>query len=150
MKQGTLLKIILNSQFTIHNSQLMTPKEVVALRLLNHQILFTSLTQPEELVSYYGAMQAQDWSMAKWALGLRLPHLKEKDVEAKLNDGSILRTHILRPTWHLVSPADIRWMQELTAHRVHLANKTPYKNIGLDPKVFPKTEKNYRQSIGRK
>lgn len=125
----------------------MTRKEVIALRLYNHQVLETSFTKPEEIVSYYGAMQAQDWSMAKWALGLRLPHLKEKDVEDKLNDGSILRTHILRPTWHLVSPKDIRWMQELTAHRVHQANKTPYKNTGLEPKVFLETEKIIQKAL---
>ena len=125
----------------------MTPKQVIALRLFNHQILETSFTLPEEIISYYGAMQAQDWSMAKWALGLRLPHLKEKDVDDKLNDGSILRTHILRPTWHLVSPKDIRWMQQLTAHRVHQANKTPYKNTGLDPKVFLKTEKIIQKAL---
>jgi hypothetical protein len=86
-------------------------------------------------------MQAQDWSMAKWAIGLRLHHLKENDVDDKLNDGSILRTHILRPTWHLVAPSDIRWMQTLTSHRVHQANKTHYNNLDLNPKVFSKTEK---------
>src|SRR5678815_3446997 len=125
----------------------MTRKEVIALRLLHHQILSTSLTKPEELIAYYGALQAQDWSMAKWAIGLRLPHLKENDVDDKLNDGSILRTHILRPTWHLVAPSDIRWMQALTSHRVHQANKIHYKNLDLNPKVFSKTEKIIAKSL---
>ena len=104
----------------------MKPQDIIAHRLLRHQIAETSFTQPEEIVSYYGAMQAQDWSMAKWALGLRLPHLKEKEVEAKFNSGKILRTHILRPTWHFVAPKDLCWIQKLTAPRVHQANKMYY------------------------
>ena len=119
----------------------MTPKEVIALRLLKHQILETSFTKPEEIVSYYGAMQAQDWSMAKWALGLRLPHLKEINIEDKFNDGKILRTHLLRPTWHFVTPENIRWILMLTSPRVHQSNKLHYKKFGLDAKLFSKAEK---------
>lgn len=126
----------------------MTRKEVIALRLLNHQILSTSFEKPEELISYYGAMQAQDWSMAKWALGLRILPLTEKDVDQKFNEGKILRTHMLRPTWHFVSRHDIRWIQQLTAHRVHQANKLYYQKTNLDAKQFVKTEKIMIKALG--
>ena len=118
----------------------MNSRDIIAHRLLRHQIAETSFTQPEEIVSYYGAMQAQDWSMAKWALGLRLPHLKEKEVEAKFNSGKILRTHILRPTWHFVAPKDLCWIQKLTAPRVHQANKMYYTKHDITPKLISKTE----------
>lgn len=118
----------------------MNSKDIIAHRLVRHQIAETSFTQPEEIIAYYGAMQAQDWSMAKWALGLRLPHLREKDVDDQFNSGKILRTHMLRPTWHIVSPKDIRWMQKLTSPRVHQFNKTYYQKFDLGPKEFSKTE----------
>jgi hypothetical protein len=118
----------------------MKPQDIIAHRLFRHQIAETSFTQPEEIISYYGAMQAQDWSMAKWALGLRLPHLKEKDIEEKFNSGKILRTHTLRPTWHFVAPKDLCWMQKLTSPRVHQANKMYYTKHGITPKLISKTE----------
>ncbi|HEX6180013.1 MAG TPA: crosslink repair DNA glycosylase YcaQ family protein, partial [Chitinophagaceae bacterium] len=64
-------------------------------------------------------MQAQEYAMSKWAIGLRIPSLKDADVERAFNEGAILRTHVLRPTWHFVTPEDIRWMLALTAPRVH-------------------------------
>lgn len=59
--------------------------------------------------------------MAKWAVGLRLPGATDASVEKAFNEGLILRTHVLRPTWHFVAPADIRWMLALTAPRVRAA-----------------------------
>jgi hypothetical protein len=118
----------------------MKSTDIINYRLFNHQIAETSFTQPEDIISYYGAMQSQDWAMAKWALGLRLPHLNEKDVEEKFNAGKILRTHIMRPTWHFVSPKDIRWIQQLTSHRVHQAIKLHFGKFDITPKLLSKTE----------
>ncbi|MGB4849515.1 MAG: crosslink repair DNA glycosylase YcaQ family protein, partial [Saprospiraceae bacterium] len=69
----------------------MTVKEIINLRLINQQIADTKYTKPEEIVSYLGAMQSQDWAMAKWAIGLRLPGVKDADVEKAFNEGKILR-----------------------------------------------------------
>ena len=74
--------------------------------------------------------------MAKWALGLRLPHLNDGDIETAFNEGDILRTHLLRPTWHFVAPADIRWMLALTAPRVHAINAFMYRKLELESKIF--------------
>ncbi len=63
-------------------------------------------------------MQAQDYNMAKWAVGIRLPGSTEKMIEDAVNSGEILRTHLLRPTWHFVSSDDINWMLDLTAPRL--------------------------------
>ena len=83
-----------------------------------------------------GAMQAQDFTGAKWAIGLRAPACHDANVEDDFNDGRILRTHVLRPTWHFVAAADIKWMLALSAPRVHAANAYYYKQSGLDAKVF--------------
>ncbi len=64
-------------------------------------------------------MQAQDYAGAKWAVAQRTIGLTDADLDRALADGSILRTHVLRPTWHFVTPADIRWLLALTAPRVN-------------------------------
>jgi hypothetical protein len=77
-------------------------------------------------------MQAQAYAMAKWAIGLRWPEATDAAVEQAFNDGAILRTHLLRPTWHFVVPADIRWLLALTAPQVHRRNGTMYRRTELD------------------
>ncbi len=109
----------------------METSEIIAHRLLNQQIAETKLKKPEDLVSHMVAMQAQDFVMAKWAIGLRLPGQTDASVEKAFNDGKILRTHILRPTWHFVSPADIRWLMALSGPRVQHFNKSYYKSFGV-------------------
>jgi hypothetical protein len=101
-------------------------------RLLNQLISAKPLRTPEEVVDWLVAVQAQDYAGAKWALGLRLLGCTDKDIEKAFSEGSILRTHLMRPTWHFVTPADIRWLLMLTAPRVHAVNGTLYRRLGLD------------------
>ena len=81
-------------------------------------------------------MQAQDYAGAKWGLGMRLPGATDAAVERAFDRGEMLRTHVLRPTWHFVAPADIRWLLTLTAPRVHAANAYMYRKLALDPGTF--------------
>ncbi|HZQ35909.1 MAG TPA: winged helix DNA-binding domain-containing protein [Dehalococcoidia bacterium] len=90
-------------------------------RLSNLQIEGSACRTPAELVARLGAVQAQDYAGAKWALGLRLPRATDAAIEAAFGAGAILRTHVLRPTWHFVASDDIRWLLELTAPRVRAA-----------------------------
>ena len=86
-------------------------------------------------------MQAQDFAGAKWAIGLRARGLDDGAVEAAFDRGEILRTHVMRPTWHFVTPADIRWMLALTAPRVHQASKFYYRQLGLDAKTMARVHR---------
>lgn len=88
------------------------------------------------MVEWLGAVQAQDYTGAKWALGLRLRGATDDDVERAFTKGAVLRTHLLRPTWHFVTPADIRWLLSLTAPRVQAANAYMYRKLGLDTATF--------------
>ena len=88
------------------------------------------------MVEWLGAVQGQEYTQTKWGLGLRLPHLTDSDIENALNKGKILRTHLLRPTWHFVSAKDIHWLLNLTAPRVHQSNAYMYRKLELDNKVF--------------
>ena len=86
-----------------------------------------------------GAVQAQDYAGAKWALSMRARDATDAAIERELDAGRILRTHVLRPTWHFVAPEDIRWMLALTGPRV--ARIMSYYNaaLGLTPAVFRKS-----------
>jgi len=116
----------------------MTNTEIIAHRLYNQQITETQFTKPEEIVSWLVAVQAQEYAMAKWAIGLRLNGVNEPAIEQAFNEGRILRTHLMRPTWHFVSPADIRWLLALTAPRVHAFNAYQYRKNNLDSAIFNK------------
>ena len=91
---------------------------------------------PDDVIRRLGAVQAQDYAGAKWALAMRMQGAGEAELDRALSDGVILRTHVLRPTWHFVTPADIRWMLELTAPRVHAASAYHYRRLGLDDALF--------------
>ena len=108
-------------------------------RLHNQHITRRTLETPQALVEWLGAVQAQDFAAAKWALGLRLQGVKDDDIEQAFTDGAILRTHVMRPTWHFVSPADIRWLLALTAPRVHAASAYYNRKLELDDAVFRRT-----------
>ncbi len=117
----------------------MTTAEIRLRRLVNQQIAKTAFTKPEEIVHWMGAMQAQDFGMAKWAIGLRLPGTKEKEIEEAFNQGRILRTHLLRPTWHFVTSTDIRWLLQLTAPKILARSKYYFAKAELDQKILKKT-----------
>lgn len=51
------------------------------IRLLNQQLLNPQFCQPKELVSWMGAIQAQDYTMVKWAVGMRLKSATIQTVE---------------------------------------------------------------------
>ncbi len=110
-------------------------------RLHNQHLSGDPFQKPEDVVQALGAVQAQDYGAAKWALGLRLQDASDSAVEQAFTDGAILRTHILRPTWHFVTPADIRWMLKLTAPRVNAATAYYYRKLQLDETVFSQSSR---------
>lgn len=117
----------------------MIRSEIACHRLYSQRISAAPLAKPSEVVEWLGAVQAQDYAGAKWALGLRMHGAVDEDVERAFADGSILRTHLLRPTWHFVTPADIRWMLALTAPRVHAVNAFMYRTLGLDSALLKRS-----------
>lgn len=113
----------------------MKRSEIAQLRLRCQHLSSAPFQQPVEVVRWLTAVQAQDYYGAKWSLGLRLQNAVETDLEAAFDSGAILRTHVLRPTWHFVAPEDIRWLLKLTAPRVHTRNGTGYRQLDLDEKT---------------
>jgi Winged helix DNA-binding domain len=110
----------------------MTTAELLGMRLANQHLAHPRLDDPTQLVAHLGAVQAQDYRAAKWALGLRLCDATDAQLDRAFDAGKFLRTHVLRPTWHFVAPADIRWMLALTGPRVKGAMASYTRSIGLD------------------
>ena len=108
---------------------------ITDIRLRSQQLVNPAFDDPKELVAWMGALQGQEYSMAKWAVGLRLKKPDIRKVEAALEKGEILRTHVLRPTWHLVVAEDIRWMLKFSVRRVKLAYDSYWKKLGISEEL---------------
>jgi hypothetical protein len=114
----------------------LTDSSIARLRLRNQWITAPSRGDAVDVVRHLVAVQSQDFAGAKWALGLRLRRAAEPLIEKAFNAGRILRTHVLRPTWHFVLPQDIRWLLALTGPRVLRQSAGPYRQAGLDAATF--------------
>jgi len=121
--------------------------DVAALRLRNQKLIRTGYRTPEEIVGWLGAMQAQDYPGARWAIGLRTHAVTDRDVERACDEGRILRTHILRPTWHFVTPADVRWMLSLCGPRLHVVNAPYYRRNGLDEETIRRSRSTIAKAL---
>ncbi len=95
--------------------------------------------QPDQVVAWLGAVQSQDYAGAKWAVAQRAKGITDAALDQALADGSILRTHVLRPTWHFVTPADIRWMLALTAPRILALSAYYFRQLELDNVIFKRS-----------
>ena len=106
-------------------------------RRLAGQFLTTAKPQTgAAVVRALGAVQAQDYAGAKWAVAQRTTGRTDAEIEREFESGQILRTHVLRPTWHFVAPADIRWMLELTGPRVTAMMAPVNRRLELNGAVY--------------
>jgi hypothetical protein len=126
-----------------------TNKEIIGRRLANQLITANHPSSPAEVVACMGALQAQDFGMSKWAVGLRMDKGTQEIVEQALDQGQILRTHVLRPTWHLVHQKDIRWMLALTGPRLQARLATAQRKMGLNKNVFGRSKKIIEKALAK-
>lgn len=142
LNSASLVKNHVNyNAWAMQRSEQMTSTDIINYRLVNQQIAETKFTKPQEIVAWMGAMQAQEYAMAKWAIGVRLPHATDQTIEQAIDDAKIIRTHILRPTWHFVSADDIRWMLQLTAPHIYRASGSMFRKLELTDAVITKSNK---------
>jgi hypothetical protein len=118
----------------------MTSNEISKARIFSQRIDSQEFKSPNKIVRWMGAIQAQDYSMAKWAIGVRLKNPTESEVESCIDKGEIIRTHLLRPTWHFVSPEDIYWMLQLSASKIKSSAKSRHKQLELTGSIIKKAE----------
>jgi len=119
----------------------MNTSDVLLQRLHNQKLSSSEIEKPADVVRWLGAVQAQDYNAAKWALALRMRNATDAAVEEDFNEGRIIRTHLLRPTWHFVAPEDVRWLLQLTAPQVNRRCGPNYRKFELDDAVFKRSNK---------
>lgn len=118
----------------------MTSQDIAWQRLHNQHLVGSKLRKAEDVVRLLCVMQAEDYPSAKWAVAQRSVGLTDADLDQALADGSIIRTHAMRPTWQFVTPADLRWLLMLTAPRIDKLNTYWYRKVGLTDAIFAKSQ----------
>lgn len=126
----------------------MNSADITRLRLRNHFLSGKPAATPTDVVRHNGAVQSQDLPGAIWAVGQRARSASAASVLKAYDAGEIIRTHVLRPTWHFVAPEDLRWMQALTGPRVQAANAYWNRQLEIDAKVLRKAMRIIEKALG--
>ena len=87
----------------------------VAIRLLNQQLVAPKFSDPAEVVGYLGAIQAQEYRLMRWAVAMRTKKPSMKAFKEAFNSGRIIRLHLMRGTWQLITAEDYWPILELCA-----------------------------------
>jgi hypothetical protein len=121
---------------------------LLARRLARQRLLGALHKTPAAAVASLGAVQSQDYPGARWAVGQRVSKATDASIEASFNRGDIIRVHALRPTWHFVAPADLRWIQALTGSRVRRILASYDRRLGLDEKTLARAFRILERALG--
>lgn len=108
-------------------------------RLINQRITGQQFDDPAKTVAWMGAMQAQDYGQALWAIGLRTRGSTRSTIEAAIADGKILRTWPMRGTIHFVPAEDAAWMVGLTAPKIIAADGRRMAQLELTDEIIKKS-----------
>lgn len=111
-------------------------RRVVDRRLSTQRLTSAPLASAAEVVRLLGCVQSQDRPSAFYSLGLRTRAAIAGSVQAELDAGAIIRTHILRPTWHFVAPEDLRWMLALTSPKIIRGMAARHRELALDERTI--------------
>jgi Winged helix DNA-binding domain len=122
---------------------------LVASRLRAQRLVGAPFKTAVDAVRWFGAVQAQDYPAAKWALGLRLKGATEAQIDRLCDGGAILRTHVLRPTWHFVLPEDIQWMLRLTGPKIRQGIAGRYRQLELDDDTVKRAQVAFAAALER-
>jgi winged helix DNA-binding protein len=117
----------------------MANPDIAFQRLHSQHLSRPTFNQPDEVVRWLGAVQAQDYLGALWAVGLRMRQATEKTVEQAIAERRIVRTWPMRGTLHFVAPEDAGWMLKLLTPRVIARSAGRYRQLELDDAVFSRS-----------
>ena len=117
----------------------MEKRDLARLRLRSQRLSNTQIDSIAGVIDWLVCSQSQDYGPGKWSIGQRALGLSDKSLDEAVADGRILRTHILRPTWHFVAPTDVRWIQALTGPRVLVQNRHYMTQLELTDALLQQT-----------
>ena len=118
----------------------MNAREIARRRIRNSRLTGDRFETPDEAVRWHLAMQAQEYGPATWSIGQRSKGIGHADIDRALTEGTIVRTHVLRPTWHFIARDDVRWLLALSGSRVLQGNAGRYRQLGLDARTLARAE----------
>lgn len=119
----------------------MNREQISNTRLQNQQVVKSNFDKSEEIVEWMGAIQAQDLPMSLLAITVRTKNATVKNVENALNEGKLIRTHLMRPTWHIVSHRDIYWMLDLTTVQIKRTVGGRHNELELSTEILNKANR---------
>ncbi len=119
----------------------MDGREIAHRRLRSQHLVGPPLPDPAAVVRHLGAVQAQEFPYSLWGVAQRTNGVGAAGMRKVVDDGTVLRTHALRPTWHFVAPEDLGWIQALTGPRVHAFNAYYYRQHGIDEASAERTSR---------
>jgi hypothetical protein len=128
------------------------PYDVVRSRLLAQRVWGTGAGDAGTAVRGLLAVQAQEYAYARWSVAQRCAGAGRDNaaaVDRALADGALLRTHVLRPTWHFVHCEDARWLLELTGPRVRAASRSRDRELGIDDALMERAKDALAQALSR-
>jgi winged helix DNA-binding protein len=114
--------------------------DIPARRLQAQRLTGEPFKSPLDAIRWLTAVQSQDYAGAKWALGQRSRKTTDAALDRLFDQGAILRTHVLRPTWHFILPEDIGWLLALTGPRIRAGLVARNRELELDDKVAARAE----------
>src|SRR3954454_5425693 len=109
-----------------------TDRDIARWRLRTQALVAPYAASAGAVVGSLLAVQAENPSQSAWAVACRTRTPDARDLADLLDDGRVVRTHVLRPTWHYVRAEDVGWLLELTAPRVRRTTGLQLRNNGFD------------------
>ncbi|HEU4425421.1 MAG TPA: winged helix DNA-binding domain-containing protein [Pilimelia sp.] len=107
--------------------------DIARWRLRSQHLVWPYAVSAGQAVGSLLAVQAENASQAAWAVASRTRNPDQADLATLLDEGAVLRTHVLRPTWHFVRAEDIGWLLDLTGPRVRRVTGQQLRTVhGLD------------------
>lgn len=98
---------------------------------------------------HFLAVQSQDYPGASWAVAQRLEGGTAADVDRAFDAGDMIRTHVLRPTWHFVAPEDLRWLLALTGHRIQRGVTHRHRVLEIDSALVIRSARVFERAIAK-
>ena len=125
----------------------MTSLDIAHQRLYNQHIAGAKFDKPGDVVAWLGAVQAQDYLGALWAVGLRTRNATEKDIERAVSEKIIVRTWPMRRTLHFVAAADVRWMLDLLTPRILASSMWRSQWLDLNERIFERSKELFVRAL---
>lgn len=121
--------------------------DVAHRRLLNQRVAGERFSHPAEVVRWMGAMQAQDYQQALWAIALRTAGATVADVEAAIAVRAIVLTWPMRGTLHFVAAENAKWMLELLTPRIVASSRTRQRQLELDEGILARCGDLFQEAL---